>query len=315
MTEEITDKNELDDTGLSSKYQTRTQRIINRDGSFNIIKTGISRIESFNLYHSLVETTWPKFFLLSLLFYFMVNSVFSFIYVIIGVENLGAPATENFLHNFTEAFFFSAQTLTTVGYGRLNPQSHASNIIAILEAGTGWLIFALMTGLLYGRFSKPRTNIIYSKNAIIAPWKGGMTAFQFRVANGFNTKMLDAEIQIIASWLEDSPQGEKRLFFNLTPEYGKIVFFPTAWTVNHIIDEHSPMFGKTKSFFLAKEAEFLILFKAHDDTFGQIVNSRFSYRAEEIAEGVKFARVITTNEDGIGVVALENMSRLEKAEW
>ena len=314
MTEDITDKNELDDTGLSSKYQTRTQRIINRDGSFNIIKTGISRIESFNLYHYLVETSWPKFFLLSLLFYFLVNTAFSVIYVIIGVENLGALASGNLLHNFTEAFFFSAQTLTTVGYGRLNPMNHASNIIAIIEAGTGWLIFALMTGLLYGRFSRPTTNIIYSKNAIIAPWKGGLTAFQFRVANGYNTKMLDAEIQVIASWLEDSPQGEKRVFFNLKPEYGKIVFFPTAWTVNHIIDEHSPMYGKTKSFFLAKEAEFLILFKAHDDTFGQIVNSRFSYRAEEIAEGVKFARVITTNEDGIGVVALENMSKLEKAE-
>jgi inward rectifier potassium channel len=314
MTEEITDKNELDDTGLSSRYQTRTQRIINRDGSFNIIKTGISRIESFNLYHYLVETSWPKFFLLSLLFYFLVNTVFSVLYVLIGVENLGASASGGLLHNFTEAFFFSAQTLTTVGYGRLNPQSHASNIIAIIEAGTGWLIFALMTGLLYGRFSRPTTNIIYSKNAILSPWKEGLAAFQFRLANAYNTKMLDAEIQVIASWLEDSPQGEKRVFFNLKPEYSKIVFFPTAWTVNHIIDEHSPMYGKTKTFFLAKEAEFLILFKAHDDTFGQVVNSRFSYRADEIAEGVRFARVITTNEDGIGVVALENLSKLEKTD-
>jgi inward rectifier potassium channel len=314
MTKEFKDNNELEDTGLSSKYQTRTQRIINRDGSFNVIKTGISRIESFNLYHYLVELSWPKFFLLSLLFYFLVNTLFSFVYVIIGVEHLGAPSGGSFLHDFTESFFFSAQTLTTVGYGRLNPLNYASNIIAIIEAGLGWLIFALMTGLLYGRFSKPKTNIIYSKNAIIVPGKDGLKSFQFRIANAFNTKMLDAEIHVIASWLEDSPQGEKRVFFNLKPEYGKIVFFPTAWTVNHVIDEHSPLYGKSKEFLLAQEAEFMILFKAFDDTFGQIVNSRFSYTAEEISEGYRFTRVIGTNNDGVGVVALENLSKLEKAE-
>ena len=312
MTENTTEKNELEDTGLSSKYLVRTQRIINPDGTFNIIKTGIGRLESFNMYHYLVEISWLKYFLFSFLFYFTVNILFAFVYMFAGVENLGAQVYDNFWSNFTEAFYFSAQTLTTVGYGRLNPQNHITNIIAIIEGGTGWLLFALMTGLLYGRFSKPRAKIKFSKFAILTPWNNGMTAFQFRVANAYNSRMLDAETRVIASWTENSPQGEKRVFESLELEYGKIVFFPTAWTVNHIINEKSPMYGKTKEFFVSHDAEFMILFKAFDDTFGQIVNAKFSYKANEIEEGVRFVKILRVNEEGIGIVALEKMSETEK---
>lgn len=311
----IRNKNEIEDTGLSSKFQTRTQRIIRRDGSFNVRKTGIPRLESFNLYHYLINISWSRFFLLALLFYVIINLIFTLFYYAAGPEHLGIETDLGELHAFMNSFFFSAQTLTTVGFGRVNPQNSWTNIIATLEAGVGLMVFAVATGLLYGRFSRPVTNMKFSNNAIITKWADNLTAFQFRIANAFNTEMMDAEIQIIASWLEPADDGtELRKFFNLKLEYARIVFFPTVWTVNHIINEESPMYGKTIDELNRQEAEFLILFKAYDDTFAQTVNARYSYRHDEIVYGAKFKRIIIIDETGKSQVALDRMSDFEKAE-
>jgi len=308
-------KDELEDTGLSSKFQTRTQRIIERDGSFNVKKTGISRLESFNLYHFLINISWLHFLNLALVFYVFVNLIFTVLYFFAGAEHLGIETDRGVLHNFMNCFFFSAQTLTTVGFGRMNPQNTITNIIATFEAGIGLMVFALATGLLYGRFSRPATNMMFSRNAIFAKWGDNLKAFQFRVANAFTTEMMDAEIQIIASWLEPSGDGsEMRKFYNLKLEYAKIVFFPTVWTVNHIIDEESPLYGKSIDDMTRNEAEFLILFKAYDDTFAQTVHARFSYRHDELVWGAKFKRVILIDEKGKSFVSLDKMSDYEKVE-
>lgn len=305
-------KDELQDTGLSSKYQTKTQRIIENDGKFNVHKIGISKLESFNLYHYLVNISWLKFLMHSLLFYVVVNLIFSSAYIIAGVEHLGIETDKGTLQSFLNAFFFSAQTLTTVGFGRINPQNISTNIIATLEAGIGLMVFAIATGLLYGRFSRPVTNIIFSRNAIITKWTDSLQAFQFRLANGYSTEMMDAEVKVIASWLEFEDGGDKRKFFTLKLEYEKIVFFPTIWTVNHIIDEDSPMYGKTKEDLDNAETEFLILFKAYDDTFAQTVNSRFSYRHDEIIWNVKYTRGILIGEKGELIVDLKKLNECEK---
>lgn len=304
----IKKKNELQNTGLSSKFQTRTQRIIKQDGKFNVHKVGISKLESFNLYHYLVNISWLKFSLHSLLFYVVINIIFSSAYIIVGVEHLGIETDKGALHSFLNAFFFSAQTLTTVGFGRINPQNISTNIIATFEAGIGLMVFAIATGLLYGRFSRPVTNIVFSKNAIVTKWNDGLSAFQFRLANAYNTVMMDAEVKVIASWLENEDGADKRKFFTLKLEYEKIVFFPTMWTVNHIIDEESPLFGKTKEYLDSAEAEFLILFKAYDDTFAQMVNSRFSYRHTEVVWNVKFERGIFIGENGKLILDIQKLN-------
>jgi len=307
----IRKKNELQDTGLSSKYQTRTQRIINQDGKFNVHKTGLSKLEAFNLYHYLVNISWLKFSLQALLFYVIINIIFSSAYIAAGVEHLGIETDRGSFHSFLNAFFFSAQTLTTVGFGRINPQNIATNIIATFEAGIGLMVFAIATGLLYGRFSRPVTKIIFSKNAIITKWGDELTAFQFRLVNAYNTEMMDAEVKVIASWLEFEDGADKRKFYTLKLEYEKIVFFPTMWTVNHIIDEESPLYGKTKEDLDNDEAEFLILFKAYDDTFAQTVNSRFSYRHTEVIKDVKFARGILTGKNGELIVDIHKLNEYD----
>lgn len=310
----INKKEETENFGLSSKYQIHTQRIIDENGNFNVQKTGIRKIESFNLYHYLINESWTKFILHSLVFYILANILFSALYYWAGVEHLGIDSAQGFWHSFVNAFFFSAQTLTTVGFGRVNPQNISTNIIATLEAGIGLMVFAIATGLLYGRFSRPVTNIKFSKNAIITKWGNDLTAFQFRLANAYNTQMMDAEIKVIASWLEIEDDDEKRKFYELKLEYAKIVFFPTMWTVNHIIDENSPLDKKTKEDLDKGEAEFLILLKAYDDTFIQTVNTRHSYRHDEIIWNVKFGRGILINSEGKLVVDLNRLNLTEKIE-
>lgn len=308
----INKKEETENFGLSSKYQIHTQRIIDKNGNFNVLKKGLKKLESFNLYHYLINESWIKFALHSLVFYILANLIFSVLYYWAGVEHLGIDSTHGFWYSFINAFFFSAQTLTTVGFGRVNPQNISTNIIATLEAGIGLMVFAIATGLLYGRFSRPATNIKFSKNAIITKWGNGLTAFQFRLANAYNTQMMDAEVKVIASWLETEDGNEKRKFYDLELEYAKIVFFSTMWTVNHIINENSPLYNRSSSDLVNGEAEFLILFKAYDDTFIQTVNTRYSYRYDEILWDVKFERGILTNEEGKLVVDLERLNLTEK---
>ena len=215
------------------------------------------------------------------------------------------------MRKFLESFFFSTQTITTVGYGRVSPVNLTANIIASIESFIGLLAFALATGLLYGRFSKPIAKIIYSKYAIIAPYRD-ITGLMFRTANKQKSQIIDAEAQVVFSRLEDVNGSEVRKFYNIPLEYKKINFFSSVWTINHPIDEDSPLFGTTEEDLHKSETELLILLKGYDDTFAQTVHSRFSYRNDEIVWGAKFQNVHFTNMEGKVEVLLDKISDFEK---
>lgn len=302
---------EIDSLGFSSKYTSRTQRLINRNGTFNVERRGLTFSETFNLYHWLISLHWFKFLLLASAAFLIVNIIFALLYYINGVENLGTVSNSRSMGSFLEAFFFSTQTLTTVGYGRINPLDTASNIIASIESTIGLLVIAIAAGLLYGRFSKPFARIIYSKYALISPFQD-KTGFMFRTANKQKSQIIDAEVQIVFSRLEKIDGVEVRKFYSIKPEYSKINFFSSTWTVNHPIDESSPLFGMTEEDFHKSEAEFLILLKGFDDSFAQNVHSRFSYRHDEIIWGAKFKNVHLTDGDGKFFVALDKISEYEK---
>lgn len=299
---------EVIDLGLNTKIIDKSQRIINRDGSFNVERKGISFLKSFSIYHYLISISWIKFCSLIFLAYIIINIIFALLYFAGGEENFeGIEATTNF-ERFLNDFFFSTQTFTTVGYGRINPVGVYSNIISSIESLTGLLSLALATGLLYGRFSRPVAKIIYSETAIIAPFKD-IKAFQFRIANQRNDhQMVDVEIEVMFSKVESN----LKKFYSLKLEYKKINFFSTTWTVNHPIDENSPLYGMTEDDLKETDAEFLILLKGFDDTFAQIVHSRCSYRHDEINWGAKFINVYKKSEDGKIVVELDKISELEK---
>ena len=237
--------------------------------------------------------------------------VFAFIYYLAGLDHLMGIMGRNDFDKFMEAFFFSAQSFTTVGYGRVSPEGMVTNIVAAFEALIGLLSLALATGLLYGRFSRPVPKIIYSKNALIAPYKD-ITGFMFRIANKQKSQMVDVEIRVMLSIFENTNGSKARQFYNLKLEYRSINFFPTLWTVNHPIDKNSPLNGITETALKAGQAEFLVLLKGFDDTFSQTVHHRYSYTADEVVWGRKFVNIYGVDDDGNGTVALERISSFEK---
>ena len=301
---------EVNDLGLGTKVMSSSQRIVSKEGKFNIERRGVPFYESFSLYHYLISISWLKFCLLILSGFIIVNTFFALLYLAGGVENFQGIETTNTFDRFINEFFFSTQTFTTVGYGRINPVGIYSNIISSVEALSGLLSLALATGLLYGRFSRPVAKIMYSEKAIISPFRE-VNAFQFRIANLRNDHdMIDVETEVIFSKVEN----DRRRFFNLSLEYKKISFFSASWTVNHIIDEDSPLSGITEEKMKEADAEFLILIKGYDNTFAQFVNSRYSYRYDEIFWGGKFKNIYGISEDGKAIVELDKLSEYEAAE-
>ncbi len=301
---------EVTDLGLGSKIFDKKNRVINRDGSFNLKRKGLPFFESFSIYHWLISMSWFKFCSLILAAYLLVNIFFATLYFIGGDANFEGIQTNNNFDRFLNEFFFSTQTFTTVGYGRINPVGVYSNIISSIESLSGLLSLALATGLLYGRFVRPVAKIIYSDNALIAPYKD-ITGFQFRIANKRSDhQMVDTEVDVLLSRVEN----DALKFYNLKLEYKKITMFTATWTVNHPIDEESPLYGLTEDDLKEMDSEFFVLLKGFDDTFAQQVHSRSSYKYNEIIWGAKFVSVYGKSDDGETTIELDRISEITKIE-
>ena len=298
----------FNDLGLGTKG-TSSIRSLNKDGSFNIKKTNVPFSERVNFYHSLVSMSWIKFFSIILTGFIIVNILFASIYVMIGVEHLtGIDGTSSF-QKFTEAFFFSTQTLTTLGYGRGAPIGIGMSTVAAIESTLGLLSFALATGLLYGRFSKPVAKIKYSLHAVMAPYRE-MNGFMFRIVNPRDNQLIEIEVAVTVSMKKKD--SDMRDFHFLDLERSKVNFFPMTWTIVHPINSSSPLHGLTEKELLEKDAEFIVLLKAFDEGFSQTVYSRSSYKASEIKWGEKFSYIIQ-QKDGNYTMDVSRLDETEKA--
>ena len=302
---------EINNLGLSNKDIAR-QRLLNKDGSFNSRRTGLPFWETFNFYHYMVGVSWKKFSLIIFAGYVALNFIFAIIYYLLGLDtHLMGVIANNELDKFLEAFFFSSQSFTTVGYGRISPVGAWTSSIASFESLIGLMCLAIATGLFYGRFSKPKSKILYSSKAVITSFKD-VTAFMFRIANEQKSELIDVEVRLMFSILRDyQTDSPKRNYYNLELEFSKINFFSLVWTVNHIIDESSPLYGLTRDDLNNGHAEFLILLQGYDDTFMTTVHSRSSYRHNEILWDKKFANIFGFDEDGRTTVALDKISEVE----
>jgi inward rectifier potassium channel len=305
-------KKEESELGFGTKTSSQRSRLINKDSSFNIDRVEQSKLGSFSIYHSLVTMTWWKFTLFVVIYFIVINLMFTCLYYFTGPDGLkGIEGTTEY-DKFLGAFFFSTQTFSTVGFGSISPSSHSASSIAALESMIGVLGYALATGLLYGRFSRPKVRLLFSENAIIAPFKEGK-AFQFRIANKMrNSQISDMECRVTLAKLENENGVMIRRFRPLELELKKIVFFPMTWTINHPIDENSPLWGMTEKDLIESDAEFMILLNGFDDTFAQTVNTRYSYTHEEVIYGAKFISVFGQNKNGQVVQDLNKISQFEK---
>lgn len=287
-------------------------RNMNKDGSFNVERTGEPFFRPYEIYHSLITMSWTKFILLVMTGYLLANLVFAFIYYFIGAEHLSMEAGKmSEAQKFWEVFFFSSQTLTTLGYGRIAPIGPTASSIAAIESMIGLLGFALATGILYGRFSRPEAKILFSHNLIIAPYKN-MTGLMFRMANIRRNQLIETEIDVNVGYTEP---GEKvRSFVPLELERKKIALFPTSWTLVHPIDENSVFFERTDQELEDMKIEIFVTMKAFDDTFSQTIYARTSYRAHEIIRGAKFLPMFHQKENGRTVLDLRLIDAMERVE-
>jgi inward rectifier potassium channel len=290
--------NPENDLGFGPQPVMKNQPLLNKDGSVNIKRKGLARFNTADTYHTLITMNWSKFWLLVLSGYLVTNLIFAGIYVAIGPESLDGASAHNGMSHFLDAFFFSAQTISTVGYGHINPKGVAANSVAAFESMLGLLAFALATGLLYGRFSKPSAKIIYSENILVAPYQENGRGLMFRLANIRRNVLIDLFVEVLFSYNEIVDGNPVRRFFPLKLERKKVSLLTLNWTVVHPLDEDSPMIDMTDEELRLGEASFSVLLKAFDDTFSQTVHSRAAYQAHEIVWGAKFVPMFTRDEDG-----------------
>jgi inward rectifier potassium channel len=294
------------DPGFTQTYRGQVDRIINRDGKFNVRRRGAT-LRDIHPYQFMVNVRWPAFVLLVFSAYGFANLIFALIYLGIGIEHLRGAEAATALERFETAFFFSAQTLTTLGYGRLSPDGWWANIFATCEALLGLMGFAIVTGLVFGRFSRPAARLAFSDRMVVAPYQSG-SSLQFRVANRRDTNLMELEARVLIATVESSENGMRRMYRPLTLERPGVQFMPLSWTLVHPIDESSPLAGKTAADLERLQAEFMILIKAFDDTFFQTVHVRYSYRHDEVVWDARFLPAFEPGDDGKMVLDLHRLS-------
>jgi len=301
------------DLGFGSRVLQQTgSRFLNRDGSFNVVRENQSFLRSLNLYHEMLSA--PLWVFYSVIFgaYLLLNLLFAGLYLLCGPGALHGATAVTPGERFLEAFFFSVQTLATIGYGRLSPEGSAANALVAIEALVGLLGVAFATGLSFARFSRPLAHILYSDRAVIAPYRGG-TGFMFRVINERRNQLIEVTARVTLSRMVEEGGRRLRKFEPLSLERTTVQFFPLHWTLVHPIDEKSPLNGVTAESLRASEAEFMILLTGTDETFSQTVHSRSSYLADEVVVGARFQDMFVDGGDGRPRIDMRRFHEVEQA--
>jgi inward rectifier potassium channel len=286
------------DTGFGTNASNYGGRFINRDGTFNIRKEGMPFMERYSIFHHMLTLPRWKFIAVIVLFYLVINFLFALIYFAIGLDQFQGVIGTTLWAKFKEAYFFSTETFTTVGYGRVNPVGDAANFVASIEAMTGFLSFALATGLMYGRFSRPRAYLVFSDFALISPFKDGQ-ALMFRFASYKDKHTLtDVEIRVnIGLQIQVDGRAEYR-YYELALERNKVENLSMNWTVVHPLDERSPLRGFTWEDMKASDVELYVLIRGFDDVYSNQVLQRTSYTYHEIRFNGKFIPMYRESDDG-----------------
>lgn len=303
------DKSRISDPGFGEKLGGKDSRMINKDGSFNVKRKGGERGLRV-IYQYLLSIGNLHFFLMMFLGYVGLSLFFALIYFWIGVDNLIGVRGETPMASFMDCFYFSTQTFTTVGYGAIAPRGIMASTMASFEAFTGLIFFAISTGMMYARFSRPRAILRYSKNALITPFEGGK-ALMFRLANARSNALMEANARVMVTMRPSKDDHTNRKYFGLKLELEHVTFLPLSWTLVHKIDDQSPLYGLSMEDFIDLDFEVLILISAFDDTFHQTVHSRHSYTAHELVPDAKFIRAFQPDESGHVVLNLHDLDRYE----
>ena len=299
------------DLGLSGRIaQSNQKRIMRPDGTLNVVRLGHGFWQSLNVYQHMITVTWPRFFLYVLAFYIAANAIFACLYIAAGPGAIQGGEPDSHWHN---AIFFSVQTIATIGYGQMTPKGTAANALVAFEALSGLMGFALITGILFARFSRPSAHILRSKVALIAPSQNTRTGLMFRVANGRESQLIDVKATVTYSWMDHPAEGRPiRRFRQLPLERDSVVLLPTQWVIVHPIDEASPFYNRTQQQILDADPEVFVSLSATEETFSQTVHTRFSYADTDIVCGGKFTDLFGTTPDGVVSIDLAKLSDFDR---
>lgn len=301
-------------TGFGSNNAMYGRRFMNKDGRPNIRPSGIRFFERLGPYHTLIQMSRWQFLGFIFLFFLFFNLLFACLYLLLGINHLSGIVAVTPLEKFIEAFFFSAQTFTTVGYGRINPTGYTTSFLASLEAFSGLLFFALATGLFYARFARPQAYLRFSANVLIAPFKEGL-GLMYRMAPYKGNYLTDAEVTLTLALVVSENGRLVNRFYPLSLEYNKVNALTLSWTVVHPIDERSPLYNWHEDDYKNSSFELLVYVKAFDDIYSNTVVARTSYSKEEFVCGGKFLPMYHRSENGeTTMLELDKLNAFEKVD-
>jgi inward rectifier potassium channel len=312
---ETTAQHEFRDPGFGTIVGgANERRLLNRDGSFNPRREGQSFLAGLHAYHFMLTISWKRFFATVVAGYLSLNTLFALAYLACGPHAIAGQDAIQFGGRFGRAFFFSVETLGTIGYGNIFPVGILANTIVTIESLTGLLMLALGTGILFARFSRPTAAIRFSDRAIISPYRD-KTGFMFRLTNARASQLIELEAKVMFTQMIDGA----RHYHRLALERSRVVFFPLSWTIVHPIDEQSPLWGLSEKDMADRDVEFLVLLSGTDEVFSMTVHSRTSYKPKEIVFGERFVNIYNpVSADGVVSIDIRKLGLTEPAdetEW
>jgi inward rectifier potassium channel len=277
-----------------------------RDHAFDLHKTGVERFDWRDPYHLAVTITWPAFAALALGGLLLVNAIFAALYLLEpgAIQNL-PPG------DLPRAFFFSLETLATVGYGEMAPQSLYGHVVTGIEIVVGMAWVAIFTGLLFVRFSRARSKILFAEKIVVAPHNGRST-LMLRIANGRMTMLSHASARLAILLPERSAEGYvSRNVHDLRLVRDFMPIFPLTWTMMHVIDETSPLHGFGPEELRSKDVRLFLAVEARDAALGQVVQDLAAYRPHQVAFGHRYVDAVTIDEQGRTAADISLLSELE----
>jgi inward rectifier potassium channel len=271
-----------------------------------MLKKGVPRFDLRDPYHLAVALTWPQFLALLLAIYLAVNVVFAGLYFIVpGCIANARP------HNFPDAFFFSVETVATVGYGDMYPITPYGRTIVTMETVAGITFTAILTGLTFVRFSRPRAWLLFAANPVVASHEG-KPALMVQVGNGRASILLDAAARMSVIRLIAGPDSKLvNRVEDLRLERSHIPIFPFTWTLMHALDERSPLHGLDADIVAAEQLRIIVVLQARDPTVGAQVDGMRDFAPEAIRFGMRYADIVTIDENGLTVVDMKKIGVLE----
>lgn len=300
-----------EDPGIGTNFDKPLDRLVGKDGRFHVRRLG----EATGLREGFVAlATMPtgQLVITFVLGYLGMNLIFGSLYMLVGVENLGNANLTSLTGRWLSAIGMSVQTLTTVGYGSLYPNSPATWTLAAVEGVFGILGFSLVSAVIYARFARPSMRIAYSEHALFAPFREGWS-FQLRLANRRSTMLVEAEARLMLVMADVDDQGERLNYYNLKLQLDRVSFLPLSWTLVHPIDGDSPLAGISYDEMVQRRAEVILVLKGTDEGYMQQVITRHSYRYDEMVWGARYIRAFSARK-GSMQLDLDKLSDHQRVE-